>query len=364
MQGSLNLGKDVVDTIKYYLQENNFLNNRRSMTYSSESGDASSTYIAYLCHKVKFCEKKYKKFVNEYVTSMTKTIESIIHRTTDQKLNYEEKSPNFEGYLKKCLKEIKTLLHSADAKIFDDNAVMVWTDIIKKICAYFQDAAVVYVSEKFKRDDNKKKKLTQKLIIATVVIEAKFQNILCIDYKICMKSYECTKALNTLMEQFKSMPEDKVRNFVKSFYKTLGDTKFYSFLSEVTSHEFQVILNDMAFSENIPTKGVILSIHKTIQGRMQAIDTNMFEIKGWDIELFYAILSDMDYFYSKHRADPLYSFLNNFFDWNRTGSRLNVYLREAMKDITYKVSSQSDSIVIKLTNEIKVFLELTVDPEK
>lgn len=209
----------------------------------------------------------------------------------------------------------------------------------------------------------KRKKLIQKLIIATVVIEAKFQIILCTDHNICMKSYKCTKALNELLQQFHLMPEYKVKDFVKYFYKTLINTDFFSLLNETTSHEFQIILNDLAFSENTSTKEVMLSIHKAIKGRIEAIDTNSHKSKRWDIELLHAILSDMDYFYSKQKSDPFYAFIKGVVDWSKTGRHLNVYMREAMKNITYSVSTQSESIVIKLLNEIKIFLELTVDPE-
>lgn len=155
MKGSLNFGNDLIDAMKYYLQQNDSFNNRRLLIYSSESNAGS------LCHKTAFCEKKYKNFITEYVATMTKTIETIINRAADKNLSIHD--INLKKYIKECLKDIKILLRSADSVNLDENEVTVWSDVIKKICAYFQNYAIQCVSEKFERDNGKTKKTYSKI---------------------------------------------------------------------------------------------------------------------------------------------------------------------------------------------------------
>lgn len=120
----------------------------------------------------------------------------------------------------------------------------------------------------------------------------------------------------------------------------------------------------MAFSDNVPTKDVLLAIHNTVANRLNSSASNYNTLKAKDVELVHVILSDMDHIYSKHKAEPFYRHLSGFHDWTKSGGRLSSIMRQIMNDISDQISLHSNDLVLKLINEVRVFLEITIDSEK
>lgn len=376
MQGSLTFGKEVMDTISHYMRSNNVLSGRRSMTPFSRETDVLYLIIkaTYLCRELEFCDGKLENFLNEYIMVLTKSIESIFETILNQReklVNEESKIVKrliFEEELKKCLREVRKLLRNINVKVTEDNRAYMWNEVIKKISIMFQTAALLFASDRLEGSTTDisevKKKLLQKFVIATVIVEGKYENKLCAEYNICIKSYEVTKALNTLLGTFKDMEESKVKIFLRYVSEALIDTNFYSRLSDVTANELQIILNDMAYSDNVPTKEVLISIHRTVADRLNSVTSKQHTINGKDVELVHVILSDMDHVYGTRKVDPFHSFMMSFFEWTRDGTRLGVPVRTLLRDLTDQLGELSDDLRLKLMNEVKAFLEITVDPEK
>ncbi|XP_026728755.1 uncharacterized protein LOC113494563 [Trichoplusia ni] len=376
MQGSLSFGKEVMDTLTRYIGTNYALpvSGRRSMSYSKET-DVLYIIIksTYLCRDLQFCDGILEKFLNDYVMYLTKSIESIFEEILSQReVNDEEsqvvKQLIFEEELKKCLREIRKLLRTINLKSTQESGPYLWIEVIKKISLMFQTAAIMFAVDRLEGTETDidvvTKKLTQKFVIATVTVESKYEVKLCSEYEICSKSYECTKSLNILLSSFKDMEDEKVKNFIRYVSEAFLDTKFYNQLSEVTANEMQIILNDMAYSDNVPAKEVLLTIQKTIEERLNSITTKTYTANGRDVELVHVILSDMDHLYSKRKVDPFHSFLSNFFEWSRSGAKLGTHVRTLLTDIEDQLNELSDDLFLKLVNEVKTFLEITVDPEK
>nr|XP_049698696.1 uncharacterized protein LOC126055082 [Helicoverpa armigera] len=374
MQGAVSIGKEVMDTISHYMQKNTIASGRRSMTFSKEN-DVLYLIIksTYLCRDLDFCDGNLEQFLNEYIMVQTKSIEAIFEGILSQKdLGNEEtqlvKRLIFEEELKKCLREIRKLLRSINMKVSSSNDPYMWSELIKKISIMFQTAAIEFASHRLEgspKDINEvKKKLKQKFVIATAIVEGKYESKLCSEYDICIKAYECTKALDTLLGSFKDMEEDNVKIFIRYVSEALMETKFYSHVSDVTANEMQIILNDMAYSDNVPTKEVLLTIHRTVEDRLNSLITKKHMINGRDVELVHAILSDMDHIYGKHNVDPFHNFMTSYFEWSRTGSRLGTPVRTLLKEISDELSEVEADLSLKLINEVRAFLEITVDPEK
>ncbi|XP_030024529.2 uncharacterized protein LOC115443313 [Manduca sexta] len=375
MQGSLTMGRDVMDALSEYVNRY-YISGRRSMNIDNQKSHGISTTVqsVSLCNKLDFCRRKLKMFLNEYIIAIDSELERIFEDLKqNNQVDEENKSvenPNnliFKEQLKLCLKDIKRILKMANEKISEENEAYVWTDVIKKISAKFQETAQWFVNERLEGNPDVigeiKSKLMQEIITSTAKVESKFQSKLCAEHNICTKSYECTKGLNALLIQFNNTTEEKVKNFVRTFYELLPETGFYSKLRDVTGTEFQVILNDMSYG-NVVTKDVFMALHKSLQIRLKSLNTNTEISKEKDVELLNLILSDMDHFYSKHKPEPFYKFLDSFNHWSKFGGRLNPHVKQLMKDISQQISEQSETLFDKLVNEVRVFLEITVDPEQ
>ncbi|CAB3221650.1 unnamed protein product [Arctia plantaginis] len=370
LQGSLSFGKDVLDTLQHYMRRS--IPIRRSLGHAKENDVLYLiTKTSYLCRDLTFCEGKLEPFINEYITVLTKSIETafqtILKQEKDPEIENENTTHIFEEELKKLLLEVRQLLRIANTRVTEKTEEYVWIDIIKKICAMFQEAAINYATERMDTNNGNaleiQKKLMQKFVLVTIVVEGKYENTLCTDYNICTKSYECTKALNTLLSSLRNLNEEKIKYFMRSVATGLLDTTFYSHISETTANEFQVILNDMSYSDNVPTKDVLRNIHKAVEERLNAVKTRTFFTGGKDVELVYAILSDMDHFYAKRKADPFHSFLSEFFEWVRMDTKLKSHIHVLINNIADQLLKSPHELEVKLIHEVRAFLELTVDPE-
>ncbi|XP_059060342.1 uncharacterized protein LOC131853464 [Achroia grisella] len=368
MHGSLVLGKDVVDTISDFLG-NSYITGRRYLRSNKVDIVTSLTESSKLCDSLEICNDNLEEFVNQYVIILNKAIETILggdlNPGSGNKIQVEESGLVFVEQFKDLLKVIKKLLKSANSKITDNSHNYIWTDIVKKISAKFQHKAVTFIRDEIHGNDISeiRKKLTQKIIIAIVAVEVRFLSKLCFEYNICAQLSFCTKALNTILERFETLSENNTRIFVKAFYESLLDTTFYSLLNDVTANEFQIILNDMHYSENISAKNILHSVHKTVKTRIECVNSKTDITKGFDVKLVYIILSDMDYITDQHKHDPFQIFTNQFLDWANGEGKLKKYIDQVINKIKSMLSNIPTEVTLKLINEVRVFLEITVDPE-
>lgn len=375
MQGSVSFGKEVIDTISHYMRRQGAgatTSGRRSMPFSKEH-DVLYIIIksAYLCRDLRFCEGKLEQFLNEYIMVQTKSIETIFEGIFNHKHMTHEQARKerlfFEEELKKGLREIRKLLKHMTMKMRSESSTYLWIEVIKKISVMFQTAAILLAGERLEGKpeeiDEVKKKLTQKLVIATSIVEGKYESKLCSQYHVCVKAFEVTKALETVLGSFKDMDEESAKIFIRYVSESLMETKLYSHLAEVTSNELQIILNDMAYSDSVSAKEVLLSIHKAVEDRLNALHKKTHMVNGRDVELVHVILSDMDHVYGKSSFDPFHEFMKSFFSWTRTRTRLGGPIRSLLKDLADALSYLPEDLSYKLINEVRTFLEITVDPE-
>ncbi|XP_047540571.1 uncharacterized protein LOC125073670 [Vanessa atalanta] len=361
MEGTISLGKDVVQSLSSFLGGG--LNYRRSMTpVGDEDNVTTLVRTTALCKDLQFCVPMWN-FIEEYVIVLTNSIQTILSGILEDSF----KMFIFEGQLKLYLEIVRHILENTDAKISEDNKIYYWIDTMKNICSKFQEMSSIFIKEEFQIDPNKinevKKELNHKLIIATVLVEMKYQIELCSKHNICVESFEVTTALNTLLERFKSLSDEKVRQFIKYVYEALFETPFYSYINEETAHELQVILNDMAYSKEVSTKDLLLTIQGIVKTRLDTITTNRDEKLYHDALLIHGILSDMDHIYSVHKSKQFAMFFENFIIWiDSLDFQLDKDIRLVMRDIGENLWAVPDNLLVKLTNEVKVFLELTVDP--
>lgn len=345
---------------------------RRSMgpTANEEDQVAQTVQTATLCRGLQMCERKLSTFIDEYVKILARTIENmfsgILNPYPSDGNKEQSKVHVFDEVLRSnIVKDIRKLLKNADAKISEENESYIWLSVIKKISAKFQFAASHFIAAHLEGDPedmhNVKKKLTQKLVLATTIIEGKFENKLCVEYKLCEKVHECTKSLNSFLEYFKDLSPDKSREFMKYFYESLPEDTFY-FTQRETADEIQIIFSDMTLSHNTATKDILTSVHKIVEDRLRFMESRSELPEAFDTQLIYIILSDLDHFYhNKRRVYPFDTFLARFSEWVRTGGKLTPFIRQVLKEIGSKVSDQHSELRDKLINEIRVFLELTVD---
>ncbi|XP_046971485.1 uncharacterized protein LOC124538456 [Vanessa cardui] len=362
MEGSISLGKDILDSLSNFFG-GPVLNYRRSMApVVDEDNITTLVKTTALCKDLQFCVPMWN-FMEEYVIVLAKSIQTILSGILEDSF----KRFIFEGQLKLYLEMVRHILENTDAKISEDNKIYYWIDTMKNICSKFQEMSSIFITEEFQIDPNKvndvKKDLDHKLVIATVLVEMKYQVELCYRHNICVESFEVTKALNTLLERFKSLSDEKVRQFLKYFYEGLFDTPFYSYINEETAHELQVILNDMAYSKEVSTKDVLSTIQGIVKTRLDTITTNQEEKLYHDALLIHGILSDMDHIYSLHKSKQFAIFFENFLIWiDSLDFQLDKDIRLVMRDIGENLWAAPHNLLVKLTNEVKVFLELTVDP--
>ncbi|KOB68797.1 Uncharacterized protein OBRU01_17799 [Operophtera brumata] len=378
MQGSLTLGKEVVDTLAHYFKNpKSNIDGRRAMSLNDHTSDTISLIVnsAFLCRDLSLCNGTLTKFLNEYIITLTRTVENVFEgllqiSAKDKLENKIPKGVLFEAELKIILRSVKKFLSYADKKMVDDDESYVWMDLIKKINAKFQERADTFASQRLQGNAQEigevKAKLTQKLVIETSIVELEFCHKLCAKEKICIENFEVTKAFKTLLEELQGLPDSMTKSFIRYFHESLPDTSFYYRISDVTSNEFQAILNDMAYAENIHTKNVLLAIQNTVNDRLNSIKSKTYNSTGRDVKLVHVILSDMDHFYNQQGVDPFHKFRGKFYEWanSKTDSRFSSSIRQVMRDIANTLSLQSNELVLKLVNEVRAFLEITVDPQK
>lgn len=325
-----------------------------------------------LCRGLRICQGPIGKFLKEYVLVLSTGIESVLDGVINSNLEddklQENKGTLFVDELKLVLMDINGFLKDADIEITQETETFIWLTLLKKISAKFQEASQNFVSERLAGDPveiaSVRKRLSQKLIMAIIIVESRYERKLCVHYSICQKEHECTVALAAMLEQFKTATNEKAKEFMRFFYESLPDN-FFFFMDEITTHEFQVVLSDLSYSKNPMTKDILLTVHKTIESRLQTLETNSELAKGYDMILIHVILSDMDYFYySKRKVYPFDNFLGPFTGWMRLGGKFNMQVRHVIRDLGIKLSQYPKELMQKLENQARVFLELTVDPEK
>lgn len=374
MQGSVSLGKDVLDTISYYMKSSIIQQHRRVLQGSPDSESERikwTVQASNLGKGLRICQGPIGKFVKEYVLVLSTGIESvlsgILNSNVEDENTQEGKGTLFVDELKLVLNDINTFLKAADLEITQETETFTWLTLLKKISAKFQEASQNFVEERLAGDPSEiasvRKRLSQKLILAIIIVESRYERRLCIDHHICQKDHECTVALAAMLEQFKTATNEKAKEFMRVFYESLPDN-FFFFMDEITTHEFQVVLSDLSYSKNPMTKEILLTVFKTIQARIETLKTNAELAKGYDMILIHVIMSDMDYFYfSKRKAYPFDNFLGPFTGWMRLGGKFNMQVRHVIRDLGIKLSEYPKEMIQKLENQARVFLELTVDPE-
>ncbi|XP_053601588.1 uncharacterized protein LOC128670163 [Plodia interpunctella] len=368
MQGSLTLGKEVMDMLTHYIGGDFFLINGRR----SESGQAIDFYTqitksAELCDSLKLCNTgNLKDFVDEYIITLGKAVESIFDVVTHGHRRSKESDTIFGAEFVRALKEIEPLLHAANNKVTDNNEQHIWTSTIKRISSKLQNRVAIFTDNNLegRTEDiiNVKKKLSQKLILAIIAVEDTYLRKLCSVHRICFRHVECTRSLNMLLDSFKNLDERTAKEFVKIFHNELEETEFFGRLREETANEFQVVLSDLSNTDTVQAKEILASVQSTVEFRLKSDTTAQGITGGFDTKLVNIILSDMDFVYGKHKPDPFHSFLTNVYKWQTAGSNLKSGMRTVIKRIDSDLKTANDDIRYKVMNEVRVFLEITLDP--
>lgn len=356
------LGKEVMSSLSEFFGQS-YPDGRRSMGPIAEEDYITDTVkTAALCRDLHFCLST-RKFIDEFIIVLSKSIETILSNSLKDRF----KIFIFEEHLKHSLLVIRYILQETNIEITEEKRTYYWMNTIKKICAIFQEMSSVLISEDLQIDKIEMKKikraLNHKIIIATVLVELNYNRKLCTEHNICIASYKITKSLNNLLEELKGMQDEKVRSFIRYFYEALFETSFYSHINQITAHELQVILNDMAYSNEMPTKEILSIVKKVIDIRLDSIESYKDYKLSYDALLVHGILSDMDHFYSENK-ESFGIFFQRFYDWAKLDVRLDKHIGQVLKDIGKDLWVVSDDLFIKLMNEVKVFLELTVDPQE
>ncbi|KAJ2946661.1 hypothetical protein O0L34_g12719 [Tuta absoluta] len=372
MQGSMSLGKEIMQAMSQYIMHSGAMS-----LFSRRSGNGLSSVLtsdriklaihsANIGKGVKIYSGPMKDFIKEYVTILAIAIDRIFegiitnNEKTDQSLFMEQ--------LKPLLLDINDILKDYDAKINEDNELSEWRTIIKRIAARYQKAVTKFVEDRVDGDpqdiSNVRKKMIQKLVVAIVLVENKYEAKLCEKHQICEKNAIVTTGLQRLFGEFETVENVKSVDFIKNFYESLPEDFFY-FLTMDTTHELQVILSDLGFTKNSPAKEVFRSLKKTIDTRLELLKNSTEMTKAFDQQLVNAILSDMDYFYRNPRKRyPFELFFDQVVAWLNNGGKLVQHIRPVLQDIKEHLSDHPRDLVEKLEFETRVFLELTVDPEK
>lgn len=374
MQGSVSLGKDVLDTITFYMKSNLIQQQRRSLRELDRGSERIKWTVqgSNLGKGLRLCQGPKGRFIREYVlvlsTGIQTVLDSILNPNPDYKTFQETKGSIFVDELKLILYDINVFLKIADVEITQESETFTWLTLLKKISAKFQEASQNFVAERLAGDPvaiaSVKKRLSQKLIMAIIIVESRYERRLCVEHHICEREHECTVALAAILEQFKMATSTKVQEFMRIFYESLPDN-FFFFMDEITTHEFQVVLSDLSYSKNPMTKDILLAVFKTIQTRLETLKTNAELAKGHDMILIHVIMSDLDYFYyNKPKTYPFDKFLESFTGWMKMGGKINMHVRHVIRDIGIKLNKYPVELFQKLENQARVFLELTVDPEQ
>lgn len=359
VEGTVSIGKDVMETLSGFLGSTS-LNGRRFLRPESEDPIIIAVRTTSLCHNLAFCQH-ISKLVEEFITTLALSLKTVLNQMLPKSFN----DIVFEQHLKHYVDVSKNVLESANTKIKEDLQVYYWIDTIKVICSRFLEMSAIIVMEANPKEVAKvKDELNRKLILATVLVEMKYQTKLCADHDICVKSYKVTESLNNLLKGLNASDSDKVRLFIKYFYETLFDTAFYTHVGEKIGNVLQVILNDMVYSSEVPAKDILSTLQKIVEARVDAIETRKNVKMSHDASLVHVILSDMDHIYSTHTSEPFKQFFKHFYDWfQEVDVTMGRAIREVMKDIGAKFQTVPDNLLVKLIGEVRVFLDITIEPE-
>lgn len=360
LEGTLSLGSEVLSSLSEFLGKNDMKTRRSMDPVAGEDTLIDIIKTSVLCRELDFC-LPLRKFIDEYVITLTKSIENILKDSLGEAFQKDI----YEEQLKNYLVIIRYILEENNMKITEDKTSYFWTNTIKQMCAKFQEMAAILISEELQSEiskNNAKKSLNHKVIVTAVLIELKYQAKLCTEHNICIKAHDVTKSLYTLLEQLDNLSEEKIRLFIKYFYEALFETTFYSHLNQMTAHELQVTLNDMAYSEDVPTKDILSTMKKIVKLRLKSIQTNELLTLPNDAYLVHIILSDMDHFYSEYK-EPFGNFIQYFINWAISNVRIDKQIVQVLKEMERELWTVSDDLLMKLMNEVKIFLELTVEPE-
>lgn len=368
MHGTVNMGEEVMTVIKTYLR-NKFVGGRRSNLIDPKETDTISFIVksSFLCQGIEFCEGQ-ENFVNELIIVLADSLENILSKYTKKKngdaaTNSEDHKVSMVAKkLKEAMVFIKIELISANRKITEETNSHYWIDLIKKISGKLQDIYLSHLLETNKDiKPNYNREILHNVITTTVNIEVKYQAKLCTEFNICIKSYECTSALERLLIHFEDLTEEKARDFVSSFNEVLFDTTFYSKLSETTASKFESLLHEITNSPNVSVKDTLLNLQIIIGDLMKDNYFKKYKDRTIDVQLVRVILSDMDHFYDDGKSYPFFNFFEGFYKWIKTGERLNKVIKVTLKEISKKLSNVEDQLFKKLMTEVEVFLDIVLD---
>ncbi|VVC99684.1 unnamed protein product [Leptidea sinapis] len=361
VQGSVRLGEEVVETLSHIFgSKYNVISRRSFLPVEDDDYITSTVRLALLCTNVIFCQDDTKQFAEEYVIVQAKGVENILKSL----LGDQFKRKVYENQLKLYLEYVRYILKSANNKLTEegkDSLQNIWLDVIKKISAKFQELASIFVAQYHIESKQSMKDMNHKLILATVIIELKYLHRVCIGHGMCVKSFEYTTALYSILEQFAIMDEDKVRLFIRYLHEELYNMSFYTILSETTAHQLQIILNDMAYSSNVSPKNLLSTLQKVVAARIEFLRTNKDEKLSHDALLVHVILSDMDRMYSIAKPQQFHEFLTNFFQWKQKNINFSKDIKEVLNEIRNGMQQMDEDLRVKLINEVRVLLEMTVD---
>ncbi|KAL4714632.1 hypothetical protein ACJJTC_019695 [Scirpophaga incertulas] len=371
VQGSLRLGRDVFDKISYYFPKGNHISARRSIPDDNSDLIADEVKSSFLCRNLAFCHNEFKKNINEYVIALIKAVNSIIDEALIAKENKNlTMTRSFNKNLRNILHDVREILKQENKKLKDDNETYIWITIIKSISGLFMIKSETYVldalviKDKDKDVSNMKKTLIQKVIGGIAETEINYQSLFCKSSKICIKSVDCSKVLTVVLEHLIEMPENKTQVFMKSLTELFRSFNFYSLLEQATATEFQIILHDMAFTNHVPSKEILKSVRKAVDSRLMSTDLkDNTSLTYPDILLIYIILSDVDFLFSRQNPNPYDDFLHEFLAWVQIDIQIHPYLKKLLNKMQDDLKRVPQNILTKLKYEVKVFFELTVDPE-
>lgn len=320
---------------------------------------------------LRLCQGSKGKFIKDYVVVLSTGVEGVLDSIINPPLEDDRfqvtKGSIFVDELKLLLNHVHSFLKAADLEITQESETFVWLTLLKKISAKYQEVSQDFIAERLSGDPiamaKVRKIMSQRLIMAIIIVESRYERKLCVEHGICEKEHECTVALGAMLEQFITAPHEKVQEFMRYFYESLPDN-FFFFMDEITTHEFQVVLSDLSYSKTAMTKDILLTVYKIIQTRLEILKTNAELAKGYDTILIHVIMSDLDYFYyNRRKLYPFDNFLGPFAGWMRLGGKFNMPLRHVIRALGVKLGEFPKEMVEKLQNQARVFLELTVDPE-
>lgn len=363
VQGSLSLGRDVIDTVNHFLLKEadklrSGTDGRRFLS-DDENYEKNEDIIrgSKLCADIYYCNENLKRYLENYIIELAKQMEDILlnlKELPNKKLSYIQRQ--YQGKLKECIITIKHILK--ESEVVDQDTVGLLKMLIKKINGTFQMTFLTFLESLNINNTT----INQQVVIELGRIETKQEYKMCQQLILCRTSQKCSNALKQVLQLLVAMPEENMREFMKCFLEELSYTWFHTVLSDATSNQFKNILNEMAFSAYAPTKKVLVSFLKSLD-LIQSSDISNLTTSD-DVSLVQVTFSDLDHIYDQSNEEDFKEFLDAFNNWKSKSIKLNKAMRTIMKKIMKQISTLSDVLFQKLKNEVRVFLELTVDPEK